>query len=123
MAYMNQERKKMLAPAIKSVLKKYKVKGTIAVNHHSTLVVNLKSGAVDFKKDYIGDNNHHYQINPYWYETHYNGNAKNFLTELIAAMKGDIWFDKSDPMTDYFNTAYYIDVNVGAWNKEYEVTA
>ena len=54
MAYVSQSLKKQLAPAIKAVLKKYKMKGSIAVDNHSTLVVNLKSGAIDFQKDYNG---------------------------------------------------------------------
>ena len=41
MAYVSQEMKKELAPAIKAVLKKYRMKGSIAVNNHSTLEVNL----------------------------------------------------------------------------------
>jgi len=24
-------------------------------------------------------------------------------------------------MTDYFDTAYYVDVNIGKWNKQYKV--
>ena len=48
MAYISQEDKKALAPAIKAVLKKYGVKGSIAINHHSSLVVNIKSGVLDF---------------------------------------------------------------------------
>ena len=53
MAYMSQERKANLAPAIKAVLKKYKVKATIAVRNHSTLVVNIKSGSIDFIENFI----------------------------------------------------------------------
>ena len=122
MAYMNQERKRQLAPAIKSVLKKYGVKGSIAVANHMTLVVNLKSGKVDFQKDHV-DGKLHYQVNPYWFEDHYEGASKSFLKELLAAMRGDIWYDRSDAMIDYFDTAYYMDINIGQWNKEYEVTA
>ena len=44
MAYVSQETKAKLSPAIKAVLKKYKMKGTIAVKHHFSLVVNLQSG-------------------------------------------------------------------------------
>ena len=55
MAYVSQQLKKELVPSIKSVLKKYKMKGSIAVDNHSTLVVNLKSGAIDFQKDYNGE--------------------------------------------------------------------
>ena len=57
MAYVSQDDKKKLAPAIKAVLKKYKVKASIAVRHHSTLVVNIKEGAVPFKPS------DHYQVN------------------------------------------------------------
>ena len=40
--YISQKEKKELAPAIKKVLKTYGINGTIAINHYSTLVVNLK---------------------------------------------------------------------------------
>ncbi len=123
MAYVSQELKKELAVGIKKVLKKYKVKGSIAVRNHSTLVVNLKSGAVDFQKDYLSDQKVHYSINPYHYQSHFEGKAKAFLTELEAAIKSDKWFDKSDIMTDYFHTAYYWDVNIGKFNKDYVVEA
>lgn len=124
MAYVSQQLKRELAPSIKAVLKKYKMKGSIAVNNHSTLVVNLKSGVIDFHKEASKENGHHWQVNPYWFESHYEGAAKSFLTELFAAMKpADKWFDKSDPMIDYFHTAYYVDVNIGRWNQPYEVSA
>ena len=45
--------------------------------------------------------------------------VKNFYKELFKAMKGDVWYDNSEPMTDYFNTAYYLEVNVGKWDKQY----
>ena len=56
MAYMSQERKKELAPAIKSVLKKYNMKGSISVRHYSTLVVTIKSGALDIIGNLIENN-------------------------------------------------------------------
>lgn len=115
MAYMNQERKKELAPAIKAVLKKYSMKGTISVNNHSTLVVTLKEGKFRFNKD-------HLSVNVYWINEHYTGELKDFLNELHTAMKGDKWYDKSDSMVDYFDTAYYIEINVGRWDKPYVCT-
>ena len=30
-------------------------------------------------------------------------------------------FDKSDPMTDYFHVGYYISVNIGSYDKPYEL--
>jgi hypothetical protein len=135
MAYVSQDLKAKLAPQIKAVLKKYGIKGTISVRHHSTLVLNIKSGPIDFitnsndtvsqqpggfrngspSKDYIS-------INPYWYHEHFSGNAKEFLTEVLAAMKEGNW-DHSDIQSDYFNVGWYVDVNIGNWQKPYIVEA
>ena len=140
MAYMSQERKQSLTPAIKAVLKKYGVKASIAVRHHSTLVVNIKSGKIDFIENYIEtDNklvhggkmsqdqigyirkNKSLDVNPYWFQEHFSGKAKAFLTEVFTGMKAAGWYDRSDAMTDYFDTAYYVDVNIGSWKKPYSV--
>ncbi len=118
MAYVSQQMKAELAPAIKSILKKYGIKGSIAVQNHSTLVLNIKSGKIDFAKDSTSDA-HHYQVNVYWTDEHYKGTAKKFFAEVIAAMKGPKFFDHSDSMTDYFHVSHYIDINLGKWNKPY----
>ena len=79
MAYVSQELKAKLAPTIKAVLKKYKVKGSISVRNHMSLVVTLKQGAVNFGKDYA-------DVNTYHIDAHYAGRARAFLNELKAAM-------------------------------------
>ena len=60
-----------------------------------------------------------YKRQTYNIERHYKGKAQAFLTELLAAMKGPGWFDKSDAMTDYFHVKHYCDINVGKFNKPY----
>tara|TARA_R100001443_G_scaffold115333_2_gene132849 strand:- start:80 stop:487 length:408 start_codon:yes stop_codon:yes gene_type:complete len=131
MAYMNQQLKKELAPEIKNVLKKHGYKGTIGVNNHSTLVVNIKEGTHDFisianekAKEMAERRGHPYypskgyvQVNPY-YPEHY-GEAAPFVEDLIDAMKGNSWYNNSDIQTDYFDIAYYIDINIGKWDKPY----
>ncbi len=117
MAYVSQQDKAKLAPEIKKVLSKYGMKGSISIRHHSTLVVTLQSGAIDFGEYTHGDG--YIQVNVYHIERHYKGKAQKFLTELLAAMKGPDWFDKSDAMTDYFHRSHYTDINVGKWNKPY----
>lgn len=136
MAYMSQQHKQELAPKIKAVLAKYGIKGSLAVRHHSTLVLNVKSGKIDFIKNYndvasnritgygdpVAAREGYIDVNPYWYHEHFTGKAKNFLAEVIAAMKGPKFFDHSDSMTDYFHVSHYIDINLGNWNKPYIVT-
>ena len=139
MAYMSQERKQSLTPSIKAVLKKYGVKASIAVRNHSTLVVNIKSGPIDFIENYIEtDNklvhggkmsqdqidyirkNQCLDVNTYWYHEHFSGKAKSFLSELFPAMNTGN-HDNSDIMTDYFDVGWYSNVNIGSYNKPYTV--
>jgi hypothetical protein len=131
MAFMNQERKATIAKAVKPILKKYGVKGSLAVRHYSTLVLNLKSGPLDIignynettakrnggfregspVKDYL-------QVNEYWIHEHYSGKVRDFLTEVKTAMNvGN--HDNSDASIDYFDVGWYVNINVGKWNKPY----
>jgi outer membrane protease len=116
MAYMNQEKKAKIATMIKPLLKRYGLKGSLAVRNHSTIVLNIKSGKIDFGGDRI-------QVNTYWVHEHYTGIAKEFLEQAVKALKGADWYDESDAQVDYFNTAYYVDINVGQWNKPYQLVA
>lgn len=122
MAYMNQERKAKLAPAIKAICKKYGVKATLSVDNYSTLNLNITSGSIDFIKsaERAGSNRgyDHLQVNTFWYRDHFDGIAREFLSEVIPAMNvGN--HDRSDLMTDYFDVGWYVGVNIGRWNKPY----
>ena len=140
MAYVSQERKAKIVAAVKPILKKYGIKATFAVRNHSTISLNIKSGPIDFVENYIGTdtnkvaankmspdmiaylrNTKRIDVNPYWFHEHFSGVAKKFLSEVMPAMKSADWYDRSDAMTDYFDTAYYVDINIGKYNKPYEV--
>ena len=140
MAYVSQELKSKLSPKIKAICKKHGVKASIAVRHHSTLVLNVKSGKIDFIENYIKTDadkvaankmsadtiahirkNQSLDVNTYWAHEHYSGKAKQFLTEMISAMKGPDFFDETDAQTDFFHCSHYIDINIGKWDKPYIV--
>jgi len=113
MAYMNQEKKALIAPAVKAILKKYKMKGTLSVHNYSTLCLNIKSGPIQFSED-----GKPIDVNPYWFHEHYSGKALKFLKEIFAAMNAGN-HDKSESQYDYFDVGWYVRVNVGQWNKPY----
>ena len=135
MAYVSQEMKKALTPAIKAVLKKHRVKATISVYNHSTICVNISTGAIDF----IGEQNKqnkeiasrrgtpfyesdgYIQVNPYYPEQY--GDGAELIAELVDAMKGPDYFCDDDSMTDYFHRSHYTDINIGKWNKPYVYNA
>ena len=109
MAYMNKEKKEKLAPAVKAICAKYGVKGTLRIHNHSTLVLTVLSGKIDFfgseSEDKMG----------------WTGEAKKFMDEVETAMNvGN--HNNSDIMTDYFDVGWYVRINVGEWDKPYIVT-
>jgi hypothetical protein len=118
MAYMNQERKAERAPVIKAILKKYGMKGSLSVRHHSTLVLKVKDVAGMFANEFAEADDYRKKyglsVNPYWFEKHFEDNPKavKMLKELTAAMYGADYFDESDAQTDYFHCSHYIDIDV-----------
>jgi hypothetical protein len=123
MAYVSQELKTKLSPKIKAICKKHGIKASLAVRNHSTLVLNVKSGNIDFFKDFDNEASARkfgIQVNTYWYQDHFKGEALSFLKEVIPAMNNGN-HDNSDIQSDYFDVGWYIDVNIGKWNKPYAV--
>jgi len=137
MAYMNSERKAKIAANLKPILKKYGIKGTLRVRNHMAIVLTLKSGKIDFiansnrvcgnspyqvSRGFKPNTGNYCSVNQFWFHEHYDGDAKAFLTEAIDALKSADYYDRSNAMIDYFDTAYYMDINIGRWDKPYEVT-
>jgi hypothetical protein len=125
MAYMSQEKKKQLAPAIKAILAKHGLKGTLGVLNHSTLTLKIMSGSLDFEGDYLGDRRFSecaggfsVPVNTYHIDSGWKNQSRRALVELREAMMvGN--HDRSDSMTDYFDVGWYIDIDIGLWNKPY----
>lgn len=130
MAYMNQEKKAKIAPVVKAICKKYGVKASLAVRHNMSLVLNIKSGSIDFFDSVNRIQSKRFdasrfspvkdslQVNVYWYKENYDGKALEFLSEVIPALN-DGNHDRSDIQSDYFDVGWYVDVNIGSWNKPY----
>jgi len=131
MAFMSKERKAEIAPAVKTILNRYGLNGTLSVRDHSTLVLTIRSGEIDFITNYrdaiMADRGRiepwqltdHIEVNHYHVAREFTGEACEAITALVVAMNNGNW-DKSDVMTDYFNVGWYIDVKIGTWNKAYE---
>jgi hypothetical protein len=136
MAYVSQDFKKKVSPIIKQIMQKYKLRGSLSVNHHSTLVLTIKQGELDIIGNYnaqLKERNHtgelvcyrekYMDVNTYWIGEQYTGKVKECLEEILVAMKGPDFFDKTDIMTDYFHVSHYINIHVGRWDKPYVVQA
>lgn len=137
MAYMNQEKKAKIAKLIKPLLKEYGIKGSLAVRHNSTIVLNIAEGPIDFigncdavrKSKNIPDYNAvvgrectYLQVNTYHVDSHFSGIAAEFLNRAVNCLQSADWYDRSDIQVDYFDTAYHISINIGHWDKPYRYT-
>jgi len=122
MAYISQDRKKVIAKNVKAVAKAYGFSGrdvTVAVRNYSSLVVNIWGGPLDLLGD-AGITSDNLQVNPYWCEEQANDpKIKAFYTELLAAIKSTGYYNNSNAQIDYFDHDFYIDINAGRWDKPF----
>lgn len=137
MAYMSQEKKAEIAAALKLVMPKG-WKYSLAVRHHSTLVLNITAAPVDlldqvkaasadranrFGHDDYLRNATHLDVNPYHWRDLFTDPQTLATFELIFAALNDGNFDKSDSSTDYFHVGWYVDVNLGRFDRPFVNTA
>jgi hypothetical protein len=127
---MSQEKKAKIAPVVKKILAKHGIKGSLSVRNHSTLVLSVKQGNVDFITNFneriaergaghVADT--YIDVNPYHFQDQFTGKARVALCELHTAMM-DGNHDNSDLQSDYFDVGWYVDINIGSWNKPYACT-
>jgi hypothetical protein len=142
MAYVSQDLKKKLEPGIKSILKKYNLKGSLRVRSHSTLVLTLKSGKLDFIGNWVDNTekvnaermpwkrevidsvvkSQHVDVNTYHIDCQFTGQCGEALEALKEAMSVGNW-DNSDPQCDHFDTGWYVNINIGQYDQPYKVIA
>jgi len=95
------------------------------------VVLTLKEGRIDFWNDRnrdafrgsLADMFHgHLDINPYHYRNHLGDHdeLKDVFDKIFEALNIDN-FDESDIMTDYFHVGHYVNVNVGSFDKPFQV--
>jgi len=137
MAYISTEEVKAVRVALKESFKN-KIKFSVRREHYSSLNVSILSGEINFfdgsldRKDKYNPEapahkfDGYEQINEYYPENY--GKHGALFQDIVNIMKtapgtidgGRAWYDKSDAMIDYFDTAFYTNVSVGKWDKPYE---
>lgn len=134
MAYISQEKKAKIAAALKLVVPK-DWKYTLAVRHHSTIVMTITQAPVDIiaeanegnrkAAEWRGNEPHvikgYFQLNDLRFDQAEWPQSGEVLEKIIAALNTDN-FDKSDPMTDYYHVGHYVDLNIGRWDRHFVCT-
>lgn len=132
MAYIGANEVKAIREALKARFPEFKFgcrkgSGSLSVD------VTIKQGPIDFIGNYTSKNiskeNAEYvrksgyiQVNQFWLSDCYSNDALAMLEEVMNIIKtapARKWYDRSDAMTDYFDTAFYIHLNIGSWDQPY----
>jgi hypothetical protein len=128
MAYMDQERKAIIGAALKLATAGTGLKYSLSVQNHSCIVMTMKSGPIDFISDYnqVGARSkpatNYLYINKYFFQEHFTPGVQVVIRKIVDAMHSAGHYDRSDIQSDYFDHAYYIEIQVGAWDKPYILT-
>ncbi len=123
MSYISTEDVKKIRVALKNEFgKKLKFGVRKSPSCHS-VGVTIKSGTVDFS-DIMRNTYDQVQVNHYHLQN-YGVHKSLFekIVEIIKTAPSKKWYNNSDAMIDYFDVAFYFDLNVGDWDKPYEKVA
>ena len=124
MAYIDAKDVAAIRKELKKVFPEFKF--GVRKNDTYNVRVTVQRGPIDFSK--IIKSYGYTNINPY--HTGMYGEHSKFFDKVIEVIKtapaagngynsGRGWYDNSDARVDYFDTAYYMSINVGDWNKPY----
>jgi hypothetical protein len=116
------------------VLKPRGFKYSLRVRNNSAIHCTIQSGPIDFIANFKaatgdlfkklnGKDPDFLPINLYWINEHFSGEAAEILKQTGEALRSAGYYDNSNAQIDYFETAYYMHLNVGAWDKPYKITA
>lgn len=130
MAYINAAQVKEVRKALKEKFGN-KIKFSVCLREYMEVDVSIMASEEDFSYLWKGKSEDAYgygynHINHFHLDQYKDEHAKLFK-EIIEIMKtapakaegGRAWYDNSDSMTDYFDTAFYLSLNVGKWDKPY----
>jgi hypothetical protein len=120
MAYINAAETSAIRTELKNRFPSFKF--SVTTRHHSSIHVDILEADVDFLKglDVPNKSVNYFHVKP----EDFNGNGQ-ILLDIINIMNGNFKgaikqnFDKSEPMIDYFHVVYYINLEIGNWEKPF----
>jgi hypothetical protein len=123
MAYMSQENKKKIAAELKKVIPAT-WKWSLAVHHHSSLMLTITSAPVDLigmAQGWQTRNDprpEYYGLNKYYLDHDFSGEMLATFEAIKSAMNNGN-HDNSDSQTDYFDVGWYTDISLGRFGRPF----
>ncbi len=140
MAYITKEQVQEKRKLVNQLCKKYGVSATVSGSNSSKITITIRKGVIDFLGNHvetlrhdITNNQQHIEsakwymnrgylpVNRYCVKNRFSGIALDFMNELLDIVETG-HYDNSDPMSEYFDVAWYIEITIGKPNKPYVLT-
>jgi hypothetical protein len=126
MAYISKDEKNAKTLELRALGKEYNVTVTVARNNYSTIVLNISKGKIDFFNEYqcetgfFSDGEKYLTVNHYYLKDQFKTGSKSleFLEKAFLILNAGN-HNNSDSMADYFDVGFYIDINIGKFQKPY----
>ena len=131
MAYISSESVKDKRNRIKKALPEFKF--SVTIDNYSSIIIRIVEGPLPmpvyesqererihgglYSDDFRKDNQ---QVNHYWYKDHYKDFPewiKVFNQIIEIANEGN--YDESDIQSDYHHVGFYLNLEIGRWDKPY----
>ena len=134
MAYISTKEVAAIRKQLKAEMPEYKF--SVKKHHHSSVTVAFMKGPeweeFQTRDRYTGEYStatmdDHEQLNHVWADDFYGEKNAAIIKKVEKIIKtapvkagGREWYDDSDAMTDYFDTAFYMSIHIGQWDKPYQ---
>lgn len=116
MAYISKEKVKSIRDQIKNAYPNYK--WSVSWRHHSTVVIILQESDLPY-------DNMHIQVNQYWLKETEKLNTKaklifQHILKICNSVEACYNRNAGDPYADYGDHSYFIDLDIGQWDKPHK---
>jgi len=137
MAYISKQEVQAKQVKLSALNKEFGVTARFSGSGGSSLTLTVTAGNLDFIEDFIAttkeENNHgryfdeeqqrkrgNIQVNHYYLDRAFSGKCLAYLEAAYKIML-EGHFDKSDAQVDYFHCSWYNHIQIGKWNKPYQL--
>lgn len=121
MAYMDQDKKRVIAAAVKAVMPQG-WKYSLAVRDYQVIVCTIRRAPFDLMaalaKSEFGRTDHR-DLNPYYIREEFDDECVADVFERIVSALNTGNHDRSDSQRDHFDIGHYVNIKIGDWDKPF----
>ena len=113
MAYMNKEHAREIRNNLKKEFPNFKF--SVKINHHSSISISLMKSPLNFDQDIALSGFGYIQLNHYYLERYSHSDILKRIKDIVNEKN----WDESNIQFDHFDVGFYVNMNIGQYDKPY----